>query len=69
MPSSAKFFTAPEVGSWFGVNAESLKNWERAGKLKIQVSRTPGGHRRYTTENVQEIATLLGVDLPKQVLE
>ena len=35
----------------FGVSIETVRRWEREGKLKS--SRTPGGHRRYNLNHLR----------------
>jgi hypothetical protein len=46
------------IADYYGVSAESLRNWERAGLIP-EARRTPGGHRRYTKEHVLAIHKLL----------
>ena len=62
-------WTAPEVARWFAVSAQSLREWEANGSIKSKVSRTPGGHRRYSIENVREIAAMLSREVPPSALE
>ena len=37
-----------------GVSVDTLRRWEAAGK--IEVERTPGGHRRYDVDQLRGIA-------------
>lgn len=41
----------------YGVAAQSLRNWERAGLIP-PARRTPGGHRRYGAEHVAALDQL-----------
>lgn len=45
-------FNITEAAARCGVRIETLRNWEKAGKLNPV--RTPGGHRRYTEEMLKE---------------
>jgi DNA-binding transcriptional MerR regulator len=67
--NKSKLWTVHVVASWYGISGQSLREWEKSGSLKIKVSRTPGGHRRYSIENVREISTLLGREVPPAALE
>lgn len=42
-----------EVASAFGVTPATVRNWERAGKLRA--IRTPGNHRRFAAADVEAI--------------
>ena len=45
--------TIKEYASIFGVTTDTVRKWERKGKIKPR--RTHGGHRRYTEEDVKAI--------------
>jgi len=47
--------TIKEYASLFGVTTDTVRRWERIGK--IQPRRTNGGHRRYTEDDVKAIKT------------
>ena len=53
-------FSIGKLVDRYGVAAESLRNWERAGLIP-PAHRTPGGHRRYTREHVIALDRLLCV--------
>ena len=67
--SQGKYWSAGEVAKWFKVTPEVMKYWEKTKRLKLPILKTPGGHRRFSAENVREIANLRGVPVPQQVLE
>ncbi|MBI3572588.1 MAG: MerR family DNA-binding transcriptional regulator [Candidatus Kerfeldbacteria bacterium] len=48
-----------EAADILGVTAQTLRNWEKSGRLVPQ--RSPGGQRRYVLSEMQRLA----VDLPK----
>lgn|ERR1035437_1842238 len=52
-----KLINIEEASEMLGVSKETLRNWERDGK--IAPTRTEGGHRRY---RLSEIKKLMGVD-------
>lgn len=62
MGSSSTLYSPADVAAMFGVSANSIKDWvdgwERKQMLK-PVNRTPGGHRRFTQEQVDQIKVLL----------
>ena len=62
-----KRFTPKQIAEWFKISTESLRNWERAGKIPPAV-RTLGGHRRYTIEHVNKLASLMGEPVPQEAL-
>ena len=42
----------------YGVSTESLRVWEREGRIPPS-ARTPGGHRRYGPEHVRALDDML----------
>ncbi len=51
--------TTNEAAKYLGVSRSSLSNWIRQGQLKGGV--TPGGHYRFTTEELDEFARERGL--------
>ena len=51
-----QYFSIKEAERRCGVTRETLRNWEKAGKLNPV--RTPGGHRRYTEGMLDEVLNL-----------
>lgn len=45
--------TPAEAGRLIGVHAQTLRDWERAGRIHSR--RTPGGHRRYLRSDVEAL--------------
>lgn len=45
--------TPAEVAARFGVQVISVDRWTRAGRLVC--TRTPGGHRRYSAQQIDHI--------------
>jgi excisionase family DNA binding protein len=41
-----------QAASYLGVSAGSLRKWSNAGLLRVY--RTPGGQRRYSTEDLDD---------------
>lgn len=56
-------FSPKEVADMFKISTESLRNWERLGKIPPSI-RTMGGHRRYTIEHIRKIAEAMGEPVP-----
>jgi excisionase family DNA binding protein len=48
---SRKFVSIKEASQILGVHSETLRRWERTGKIKCE--RTPGGTRRYLLSDIQ----------------
>ncbi|TDB71976.1 helix-turn-helix domain-containing protein [Actinomadura sp. KC216] len=42
-----------EVARAFGVSSDTVLNWARDGRLAFV--RTPGGHRRYSRQQVEQL--------------
>ncbi len=59
-PDSTGFYPIRTVSSLTGINAVTLRAWERRYKL-IQPQRTPKGHRLYTREDVARIQRVLAL--------
>lgn len=51
-----RLMTPAEVSAAFGVDPKTVTRWARTGKLRA--IRTPGGHRRYHADQVEEILAL-----------
>ena len=54
-----------EVGKYLGINISTLRYWEKEFAQFLRTSRTDGGQRRYTEENIkilQEIKYLIEVE-------
>ena len=54
-----------EVSKYLGINISTLRYWEKEFHQFLRTSRTKGGQRRYTEENIkilQEIKYLLEVE-------
>ena len=47
----SKFITIKEASNFLGVSTQTLRRWERQGKL-IPAKRTPGGQRRYNVDQL-----------------
>lgn len=54
-----KLLTTNEAAKYLGVSRSSLSNWIRQGQLNGGV--TPGGHYRFTTEELDEFAKKRGL--------
>ena len=52
------FYTSKDLAARFNVSDQTLRNWERDGKIPA-AGRTPGGHRRYTDEHIARIEAML----------
>lgn len=60
-------YSIGELAKMFGVSAESLRNWEKNGKLPQPV-RTPGGHRRYNESHAEALRKLFTPWMPDEVV-
>ena len=56
-----KLISIKEAAKLFGVSIMTIRNWDKAGKLKSQ--RTLGGHRRYNLEELKNIVNELSKNL------
>jgi len=52
--SKEKWFTPADVAAQFHVSPITVRNWANSGKLKTTI--TPGGHRRFSAQSVDEFA-------------
>ena len=57
--SPGKYVTIAEAARLLSLSPQSLRAWDRAGRLDGAVVRTPGGHRRFNLDQLQ--AEALGV--------
>ena len=55
--NTKKYFKIGEAASLLGLSSETLRRWERAGK--VQFSRTPGGKRLFSEADLEAIRTFL----------
>jgi hypothetical protein len=54
--AAEKWLKNSEVAEMFGVDPKTVTKWFKNGKLRnIRMFRTPGGHRRYSTEDIKKI--------------
>jgi excisionase family DNA binding protein len=51
--------TISQAAEYLNVHEDTLKRWERDGRLPFIVGRTKGGHRRYLTSQLDELKELL----------
>ena len=59
---SEKFLTSNEAAKYLGVSRSSLTNWVKQGVLTGGL--TPGGHHRFTTDDLNAFAEQRGMELP-----
>jgi putative resolvase len=52
-------FRIAQAAKLIGVHPNTLRRWEREGKLKP--ARTLGGERRYTTEEINKLRSEMGL--------
>lgn len=52
-------YTVSKAAALLGVHPNTLRRWEREGK--IAAARTPGGHRRYSIEEINRLRTSMGL--------
>lgn len=62
-----KFLKTNEAAKYLGVSRSSLTNWVKQGLLGSGV--TPGGHYRFTLEELHSFAEKRGLNLPDETLE
>jgi excisionase family DNA binding protein len=58
---SMKFYTTKQTAEFLNVAASTIVRWDFEGK--IHPLRTPGGHRRFTEE---ELLRVLGLQSPSE---
>jgi len=54
-----EWLTVGEAASLVGVSNDTLKRWEKAGKV-AEAKRTPTGHRRFRRGDVEQLLTSTG---------
>ena len=62
MEKSVKFLKTNEAAKYLGVSRSSLANWIRQGL--ISGGTTPGGHYRFTSEELDRFAIERGLNIP-----
>lgn len=62
MAEEKKFLRTNEAAKYLGVSRSSLTNWVKQGQLGSGV--TPGGHYRFTIEELDAFAVKRGLDIP-----
>jgi excisionase family DNA binding protein len=59
IPNLADYLTVSEAAAWLGVSAATLRNWDRAGKLKSH--RHPlNGYRLYRRADLEKLLATIG---------
>lgn len=53
MQSAQKFYSISEAARELSVSAETLRRWERSGKIKV--GRTPTGNRIFSSEDILKL--------------
>lgn len=56
-------YTPSDIARKFMVSAQCVRSWENSGKIP-PATRTLGGHRRFTSEHVAHIESLLKQNAP-----
>lgn len=51
-----KLISVGEAAARVGVSVDTIKRWEKAGKL-AQAQRTPTGHRRFRRADIERLLT------------
>ncbi len=65
--STHNLLTPTEVARLLIVSPVTVRHWSQQGKLKARL--TPGGHRRYSLEEVSRFALEHGIDIKRQLNE
>ena len=60
-----QLFTTEDLSKMLRVSKSTIKRWEEEGKL--QCYRTPGGHRKFSRESVQEFISRYNYDVTPQL--
>ena len=55
------YLTTLEAAEVLLVSTETIRTWAQKGKLRAQV--TPGGHRRFFHEDIEQFASSMGIDI------
>jgi excisionase family DNA binding protein len=58
--SEKKYYAPREVAQIFKVDPKTVTRWSNAGKLGA--TKTPGGHRRYSVEEVHNLYNSVAED-------
>lgn len=53
MPKDVRSYTPQQVATKFNVHVRSVSRWAARGKLPF--FRTPGGHRRYYADQIDDL--------------
>lgn len=61
-----QLYTTTKVAKMFGVTPRTIQMWADSGM--IEVTKTLGGHRRITAQEVDRLARELGKKLPEEVV-
>ncbi len=64
MQEERKWYTISQAAKYLGVSPDTLRRWEKAGKIESP-TRTAGGARRYTKEMLDNILRGDKKDQPK----
>jgi excisionase family DNA binding protein len=59
-----KYFSTTDLSKMLNVGKSSIKRWTEAGSLKC--IKTPGGHRKFRTEDIVEFLKINKYDIPLQ---
>jgi excisionase family DNA binding protein len=62
MAEEKKFLRTNEAAQFLGVSRSSLTNWVKQGQLGSGI--TPGGHYRFTMDELNAFAVKRGLDIP-----
>lgn len=70
MKNTKQMLTISEVGKLLGVHPDTLRRWEKSGRL-VPVRYSKGGHRRYPVERIMQMIKVSTVEetLPSPTLE
>ena len=52
--NNTKFYTTGKAAEYLGVTRQTVINWSKTAKFK-ETYRTPGGHRLYTQEQLDQL--------------
>jgi excisionase family DNA binding protein len=60
-----RYYTPRQAAELLGVTAETLNRWADAGK--VEVYRTPGGHRRYPGSELVRLTSRAALNVEQEV--